>query len=277
MVETHPEKRLIGYARVSTYGQTLDAQLEQLRAAGCTAKIYREKVTGAHSDRRELLNRHSPDSGLLGVIFRLIDAPTQPNSIAAEPLAAKMASSSGSRHRNSLLCLHLGAPLPSWSVASDPILRSCWRGRRPQPGDQRQDLGEHLSRHRDLGHLESHVAPVADHLGSDLDQLLAQAGQRPRLRRLRRRQRPHEVAKVVGKSMKLEANRVGGKGTARQASPLDRALAFLDPLLRSAAVIVESDDALGWSCQVGHDEADARVQLARMPLDLGHHSAGLVP
>ena len=33
---------------------TPDAQLEQLRGAGCT-KVYREKVTGAHSDRRELL------------------------------------------------------------------------------------------------------------------------------------------------------------------------------------------------------------------------------
>src|SRR5260370_41289543 len=40
--------------RVSTYGQTLDAQLDQLRGAGCT-KIYREKVTSARSDRRELL------------------------------------------------------------------------------------------------------------------------------------------------------------------------------------------------------------------------------
>ena len=51
----HPQNRRFGYARVSTVGQTLDSQLEQLRAAGCTAKIYREKVTGAHNDRRELL------------------------------------------------------------------------------------------------------------------------------------------------------------------------------------------------------------------------------
>src|SRR5271157_3970845 len=49
-----PETRRLGYARVSTYGQTLDAQLEQLRAEGC-AKIYREKVSGARPDRRELL------------------------------------------------------------------------------------------------------------------------------------------------------------------------------------------------------------------------------
>src|SRR6202049_3429461 len=54
MTETHPQNRCLGYARVSTYGQTLDAQLEQLRGAGCT-KIFREKVTGAHSDRRQLL------------------------------------------------------------------------------------------------------------------------------------------------------------------------------------------------------------------------------
>ena len=56
MAETHREKRLFGYARISTYGQTLENQLKQLRAAGCSSrKIYRENVTGARPDRRELL------------------------------------------------------------------------------------------------------------------------------------------------------------------------------------------------------------------------------
>ena len=54
MAETTSQNRRLGYARVSTYGQTLDAQLEQLRAEGC-AKIYREKASGAQADRRELL------------------------------------------------------------------------------------------------------------------------------------------------------------------------------------------------------------------------------
>ena len=54
MTESNLQNHLLGYARVSTYGQTLDAQLEQLRGAGCT-EIYREKASGAQPTRRELL------------------------------------------------------------------------------------------------------------------------------------------------------------------------------------------------------------------------------
>jgi DNA invertase Pin-like site-specific DNA recombinase len=54
MTQTDPQNRRLGYARVSTYGQTLDAQLAELKAAGCL-KVYREKVSGARADRRELL------------------------------------------------------------------------------------------------------------------------------------------------------------------------------------------------------------------------------
>jgi DNA invertase Pin-like site-specific DNA recombinase len=42
-----------GYARVSTDGQTLQAQTEALHGAGC-AKIFAEKISGAHSDRPKL-------------------------------------------------------------------------------------------------------------------------------------------------------------------------------------------------------------------------------
>ena len=45
--------KMIGYARVSTSGQTLDAQLEQLGAAGCDP-VFRETMSGARNDRPEL-------------------------------------------------------------------------------------------------------------------------------------------------------------------------------------------------------------------------------
>jgi DNA invertase Pin-like site-specific DNA recombinase len=44
---------IYGYARVSTDGQTLDAQNAALSAAGC-AKVYAEKISGAVSDRPQL-------------------------------------------------------------------------------------------------------------------------------------------------------------------------------------------------------------------------------
>jgi hypothetical protein len=88
---------LIGYARVSTYGQTLDSQLEQLRKAGCSSRnVYREKVTGARADRRELnrmLGKLAPGDvvtatridrlarstfDLFAIVKRIVDAKAHP-------------------------------------------------------------------------------------------------------------------------------------------------------------------------------------------------------
>jgi len=44
---------IVGYARVSTDGQTLDAQRATLKVAGAE-KVFAEKVSGAKADRRQL-------------------------------------------------------------------------------------------------------------------------------------------------------------------------------------------------------------------------------
>lgn len=97
------DTNLVGYARVSTFGQTLDAQVEQLTATGCS-RIFKEKVSGARADRREL-NRLLATLGegdqvlvtridrlarstfdLFAIVRRIVDAKAQFRSLA-EPWA----------------------------------------------------------------------------------------------------------------------------------------------------------------------------------------------
>jgi hypothetical protein len=84
----------------------------------------------------------------------------------------------------------------------------------PQPGDQREGFCEHLLRNHRFGHLERDVVAVADDLGPDLDQLLAQTGPRSRFRRFRYHQRAHKITAVVSERMKLKADGVDGEDAA---------------------------------------------------------------
>jgi DNA invertase Pin-like site-specific DNA recombinase len=45
----------VGYARVSSLGQSLDTQIEKLTAFGCE-KIFQEKRSGATREKREAVN-----------------------------------------------------------------------------------------------------------------------------------------------------------------------------------------------------------------------------
>jgi DNA invertase Pin-like site-specific DNA recombinase len=47
---------IVGYARVTTGGQTLDSQQSALKAAGADL-IFAEKISGAVTDRKALLRR----------------------------------------------------------------------------------------------------------------------------------------------------------------------------------------------------------------------------
>src|SRR5436305_1528147 len=62
---------LIGYARVSTDGQTLDAQHAKLKTAGAE-KVFAEKVSGAKSNRRQLQRAiEALDTGDVLLVTRL--------------------------------------------------------------------------------------------------------------------------------------------------------------------------------------------------------------
>jgi DNA invertase Pin-like site-specific DNA recombinase len=113
MSESPRQNRLVGYARVSTSGQTLDAQVAQLRSADCSP-IFKDTASGARADRRELqkmlaalqpgdvvtvtridrLARSTFD--LFAIVKRITDAGAQFRSLA-EPWADTSTSTSTGR------------------------------------------------------------------------------------------------------------------------------------------------------------------------------------
>ncbi len=70
-----------GYARVSTDGQSVDAQVRQLTKAGCE-KVFREVASGAKTDRAQLRRGSGKNLGRYAASW-IACWPKRPSSTAA--------------------------------------------------------------------------------------------------------------------------------------------------------------------------------------------------
>ena len=118
---------------------------------------------------------------------------------------------------------------------------------------------------------------MADHLGSDLNQLLTQCSERPLLHRLGQYQSPQKITKVVTQSKELKSDLIIHKIVAGKPCPVQGVLTFLDPLLRCASFVIELHDIARFPPKVRDYEVDSWKKLSHMPLDLGDDSASNLP
>ena len=100
-----------------------------------------------------------------------------------------------------------------------------------------------------------------------LDEPLLHTGQRPAFDPPRQHQPPPQIPEVVGQHAQLQPDLVRPEPVTREPRPMRGLLAFLDPLLRRPALVVEPHDGAIGELEIRHDEADAREQLADMVLD----------
>ena len=118
---------------------------------------------------------------------------------------------------------------------------------------------------------------MADHPRADLDQLLAERGQRPVHHRSWQRHRAHEVGEIVGERVKLKPNLVVVQLQAGEVCLIKGVLAFFNTLLYFIVQIIEGHQPIGGVGQVGDEEADGGDRVAWMPFNLGDHAARAVP
>jgi hypothetical protein len=93
IIPEHNEPMIYGYARVSTDGQSVDAQVKQLRAAGAE-KVFKKPASGARSDRAGLRRALAAlDKGDVLMVTRLdrLARSTRDLFNTVEDIAAKKA------------------------------------------------------------------------------------------------------------------------------------------------------------------------------------------
>lgn len=159
---------------------------------------------------------------------------------------------------------------PVTSSSISPV--RAWLTRRTQSGrilksaDPLEDRSEELSGHGDFRKLERHVLGVPGDLGTDLDEILLQRGQRPLPHALWKCQPVEEVPEVLCQGEELQTSVVCPEGLAGEPNPPDGIVAFLDPLLRRSTTVVELDHFPCLPRKIRDDEARAWKQLVGVPL-----------
>src|SRR5712692_11435005 len=118
---------------------------------------------------------------------------------------------------------------------------------------------------------------MPDQATTGLEQPLLEARQGPALDGERQGKPPQEVAEVVGDDPEEQSDLVGPEPVAGEPGPVGGFLALLDPLLRSAALVVEMDDGSVRPGERGDDETDPREEFSEVMLDLGDHASRSVP
>ena len=118
---------------------------------------------------------------------------------------------------------------------------------------------------------------MLDQPTAGLHQPVLQARQRPTLDPVRQSEPSPQVAQVVGQHAELQSHFVGPKAMARKPRPVCGLLAFFNPLLGRAALVLEAHHRPTRQRHVRRDKADAREQLTEMMLDLGHDASRLGP
>ncbi len=79
-------------------------------------------------------------------------------------------------------------------------------------------------------------------------------------------QTPQKITQVVGQNKQSQPHLIRDKMLAGQSRPVQRILAFLDPLLGRATTVVKVNHALGSCAHIGHGETDPRKKFVSMPL-----------
>jgi len=132
-------------------------------------------------------------------------------------------------------------------------------------------------RDHDLGHLERDRSPVPDDLRAHLHQPVTEGCHRPMADLIGQGRFAEEIGEVVGQGIQLQPHGIGGEAAAGQAGLDDRVLPLLDVLLRRTSPIVEQCHRFRRPAHVGHNEPDARIQRAGVPVDVRYHPAGPFP